>query len=402
VSAQPVRVLYVLKRFPQLSQTFIVRELIALEALGVEIGVDAISGSAVDLGHVEVSEVRATVRYLGVGSRLRDPAVRTAVLRSALRRPGLTLRLALRARRARQMAQFVQVALVAGRIRRDRCTHVHAHFAGRAAEIARDAALLSGCRFSVTAHARDIFHEDHTERLAARLRGAATVVTVSAFNVDHLRSRLGDTSVELVPNGMPIADVSPRPHDGPILCVARLVEKKGIDILLRAVAEQSLSDPGIAVEIVGGGELADDLRLLAASLGVSDRVRFLGPLDSTGVDAAYRRCSMFVLACRVGGDGDRDGMPTVLLEAMARALPVVSTDLIGIPEIVRDGITGLLVPADDSAALAVAIGKLRRDPELADALGAAARQMVADEFEPTRSATALRCVFAGPARRDGR
>ncbi len=286
--------------------------------------------------------------------------------------------------------RFTHAVLVADRVQRRGVTHLHAHFATGAAEVARDAARLSGRPYTVTAHAKDIFHADNAPQLASRLRGAAGVVTVSRFNVDHLRTVL-DAPVHHVPNGLPAPEGHGPDPSGPVLCVARLVAKKGVDTLLRAIAVPTST---ARLEVVGDGPLRAELEALAVELGVGDRVRFLGSLPGDVVAEHYRRCSMFALPCRVAADGDRDGMPTVLVEAMGRGVPVISTDVAGIAELVQHGRTGLLVPPDDPEALAAAIDKLAHDPALAADLGAAGRELVVHEFDPVRAATLLREVFA--------
>jgi glycosyltransferase involved in cell wall biosynthesis len=387
------RVLYVLKRYPQLSQTFVLRELLEVERAGVEVGIEALGPQASGPEHPEVGDVRATVRYLPRRPKLRDRGARGVHVRLALRHPVRWVRTARAARRQGDWRRFVQAGLVAERVRREGWTHLHAHFATAAAEVARDAAALAGCTFTVTAHAKDIYHHSHAPHLARRVRGAAAVITVSDFNVGHLRATLPGARLVHVPNGVGLEQRAPLPADGPLLCVARLVAKKGVDTLLRAVAQLADRDPDLRLEIAGDGELSDDLHRLADELDVGDRVRFLGSLSSQQIDAAYRRASMFVLPCRIDDDGDRDGMPTVILEAMARGVPVVSTDVIGIPEVVRHGTTGLLVPPDDPTRLAAAIETLRTDPEGARELGRAARALVAEKFDPQRSAELLREVF---------
>jgi glycosyltransferase involved in cell wall biosynthesis len=249
---------------------------------------------------------------------------------------------------------------------------------------------MAGVTFSVTAHAKDIFHADNTDLLADRLRGVATVVTVSHYNVLHLRTVLPGARVRHVPNGLPMPPAVGPQADGPILCVARLVPKKGIDLLIQSLVHLDEHRP---LEIVGDGPCRDELESLAASLGLAHRVHFRGALTSKEVDMAYRRCSMMVLPCRIDADGDRDGMPTVLVEAMARAIPVVSTAVIGLDELVTDGVTGRLVAPEDPEAIAVAIGELLRDPAAAERMGAAARDKVIAEFAPEVATAALLHVF---------
>ena len=389
VGTTDLRVLYVLKRYPRLSETFIVRELLGLEAAGAHVGVDAMLEPEAGVQHPDVNAVRAVVRYLPRKPRW-TAAVIGAHLRVGLRRPLRWASRAIRARRHGGLQRFVQAGIVADRVRRDGFDHVHAHFATAAAEVARDAAALAGVTFSVTAHAKDIFHVDNADRLIERLGEAAAVVTVSHYNVRHLGQELPGRRVRYVPNGLPVPDAVTPCADGPVLCVARLVPKKGIDLLVQAIASTRTDR---TLEIIGDGPCRAELEQLAIELGVSARVLFRGALASTDVDAAYRRCAMLVLPCRIDPNGDRDGMPTVLIEAMARAIPVVSTDVVGLDELIASGRVGVLVRPEDPVAIAAAIDDLLDDHRRAGELGAAGRRRVIGEFAPSFATSALLDVF---------
>ena len=391
-----MKVLYVLKRYPQTSQTFVIRELLGLERAGVDIGIDSLGPSDAAIRHPEVDEVKAAVRHLPKRPQLRD--VWPTHLRLALRRPVVYIRAA-RAARSRDWRRFVQAGLVAGRVRREGIDHLHAHFASAACEVARDAAALAGVTYSVTAHAKDVFHDKHAGLLAERVEGAATVVTVSAHNAEHLRTVLPTANVVHVANAVALPMYSGPSANGPVLCVARLVAKKGIDTLIQSISDVRLTWPDVMLEIIGDGELREELEALADRLGLGDNVRFVGAVDSHAVSEAYARASMMVLPCRVTADGDRDGLPTVLVEALACGLPVISTNVVGIPELVRHERTGLLVEPDDPGALSNAILKLHHDAALARDLGERGRDLVATDYDPATSARALAAVFtAGGAR----
>ena len=387
--APGLRVLYVVKRYPRLSETFIVRELLGLEVAGVHVGIDALLEPEDGPRHADVDAVRAQVRHLPRKPRWTAPVV-GAHARVALRHPARWARRAWMARRGRQWRRFLQAGLVADRARREGFHHIHAHFATAAADVARDAAALAGIGYSVTAHAKDIFHAENVDHLPARLRGAATVVTVSHYNVRHLRAELPGARVRYVPNGLPMPEAVPVQSGGPVLCVARLVPKKGIDLLIRAMAVSAHARP---LEIVGDGTCRAELEALAVELGIESRVHFRGALTAAQVDMAYRRCSMLALPCRIDADGDRDGMPTVLIEAMARSIPVVSTAVIGLDELVTDGVNGRLVAPEDPAALAAAIDHLLDDPDTAALLGERGRERVVAEFAPEHATAALLDVF---------
>lgn len=386
-------VLYVLKRYPRLSETFVVREVLGLEAAGVRVGIDALMPPEPGPRHPEVDEVRADVRYVPRRPRWYDASVVVAHVAVASRAPRRWLRSARAAGRAGQGRRFLQAGIVARRVRRDGYHHVHAHFATAAAETARWAAELSGVTWSVTAHAKDIFHVEHVDALPRRIASAAAVVTVSEHNVDHLSHVAPTVPVRFVPNAVVAADAhGPRSH-GTVLCVARLIEKKGIDTLVDAAALLRTDHPDLRVEIVGSGPLRDELTARIAAHGLDEQVVLRGALRSDEVAASYAAAAMLVMPCRIAADGDRDGLPTVILEAMARGLPVVSTDTVGIGEVVRDHDTGLLIAPDDPAALAGAIARLRTDPELGARLGAAGRRLVLDRHAPERCARTLIGVF---------
>lgn len=386
-------VFYVLKRFPRLSETFVLRELLGLEAAGERVVVASLLPPEQGLRHPELAALRATVHQIARKPRLRQPRNLLAHLAVGWRRPITWTRTALRARRAGTWVRFVQAGIVAREARRVGARHLHAHFVTAATEVARDAGALCGLPVTVTAHAKDIFHDENAPLVAARLDGVGAVVTVSEYNARHLRRIVPGLTVHAIGNGMPLeAPVSPTPG-GPLLCVARLVPKKGIDTAIRACAVLAAKGRPLRFEIVGDGPLRSELEALAVELGVADHVRFLGACDSSGVAAAYGRCSMVVLPCRVDADGDRDGLPTVILEAMARGLPVISTDLVGIPELVDHERTGLIVGPDDPEALGVAIERFWDDPDLAARCGASARTVIASRHDPATTIALLRDAF---------
>jgi glycosyltransferase involved in cell wall biosynthesis len=288
--------------------------------------------------------------------------------------------------------------MVADRISRENVRHVHAHFATAAAEVATMAAQLAGVSCSVTAHAKDIHHRDNAPHVARRLATADTVVTVSEANVEHLRAVLPGRRVRLIHNGVPLAPPVDPGASTTLLCVARLVPKKGVDVLLRATARVVRRFPDLRVTVIGTGPLLAELVDLRHQLGLDATVEFAGAATSSEVKRAMDGARAVVLACRVDESGDRDGMPTVLVEALARAVPVISTDVPGIGELVRDQLTGLLAPADDDAALAQAISELLASPELARRLGHAGRELVGSDFGPADATRRLLEVFAGAGR----
>jgi colanic acid/amylovoran biosynthesis glycosyltransferase len=296
----------------------------------------------------------------------------------------------------------VQAVRLAELVRERGIGHLHAHFASVATTVARLASLLSGVPYSFTAHAKDIYHESvEPEDLRRKLADAHHVVTVSDYNLAHLRETYGPDAdrVHRVYNGLDLTDATwSDPADRPPLVVAvgRLVEKKGFDVLLDALALLHQRHPEVRAVIAGDGALAGDLQAQRDRLGLQSVVDLPGPLPQTQVRDLLARAAVFAAPCVVGPDGNRDGLPTVLLEAMAAGAPAVSTDVTGIPEVVRDDETGLLVPQHDPVRLAEAIERLVTDRPLGSRLSRAARALVESSFDVHVQAQSLRRLDRTP------
>jgi glycosyltransferase involved in cell wall biosynthesis len=277
--------------------------------------------------------------------------------------------------------------------------HLHAHFASTATTVTRMAARFAGLSFSFTAHAKDIFHEEVREDdLRRKLTDASAVVTVSDFNRDHLLQTYGPAAarVRRIYNGLDLTQFPYRePSDRPpiIVAVGRLVEKKGFADLVAACALLATRRRLFTCQIIGGGDLTPSLQAQVERLGLGDQVQLLGPLPQSEVIRHVQRASVMAAPCVVGRDGNRDGLPTVLLEAMALGTPCVSTDVTGIPEVVRPDETGLLVSQRDPQGLADALERLLADAALRGALAARARRLIEAEFDICQNAAQLRSVF---------
>jgi glycosyltransferase involved in cell wall biosynthesis len=396
------RIGYVLKRFPRLSETFVAAELIELERQGEHLTVFAVSRPEESVRHAFVDELRAPVVYLP-HRPLREPVRVVGALARVLRRDGRGwLRAAhysLWPPRVKGVRRLLQATVLRDEMERARIDHAHAHFATAAARLANLAWRMGGPGYSVTAHAKDIYHEEvQVEHLRDKLAPARFVATVSSAGRDHLDALLElDGRLAVVPNSVDLRRFGPARagsgQAGLVLTVARLVEKKGLHDLVEACAllQRRPAVAGLQLEVVGGGPLRGELRATAERLGVN--ARFVGPLPQEDVLVRYRRASVYCLPCVVAGSGDRDGLPTSVLEAMALGVPVVTTAVSGLPEAVIDGRTGLLVPQHDPEALAAAIERLLTDGELAVRLAAQARRHVEERFTLERSAARLRTLF---------
>ncbi|MCM6764295.1 glycosyltransferase [Rathayibacter sp. ZW T2_19] len=390
------RTAYVLKVYPRFSETFVVSEILAREAAGEDLVIVSLRAPDDPRFHPELARVSAPVRYLD------KPLKASALwqgLRAAEQSPELmesVARLLPELLRAspEDASQAVQLAAA---VQREGVTHLHAHFASSATTVARLASLLTGVPYSFTAHAKDLFHESvDAADLQRKLADASFAVTVSDYNVLHLAARFPGAAgrVRRVYNGLELERFafSPRPERTGVLRVAavgRLVEKKGFALLVDAAAMLAAGGQDVEIEIAGGGELHDALDERIRSAGLESRVRLLGPVPQNGVAALLRRSDVFVAPCIVGVDGNADGLPTVLLEAMATGVPCISTAVTGIPEVIRDGDTGILCRPGRVDDLARALQRVA-DPAFDTAgVTARARALVESEFDSRVQARTL-------------
>lgn len=391
---------YVAKVFPRTSETFVINELRALEELGEQPVVFSLHRNPATVTHAILGELRAPVEII------EDVEVSDRDAKRASERLADELGVA-EADRGRVLPRkYVRLAVaLAERAAHHGVRHLHAHFASRAGHVSALASVLLGTGYSITAHAKDIYHRDvDRDLLAWKIRRARFVVTVTDYNHQHLLDLLGegDPAAERVVrlyNGVDLTRFAPQaaPRDGAprVVAIGRLVEKKGFGVLVDACAE--LRDRGVALrcEILGGGELEQELRSQVARLGLERTVELAGSMTTEAVAGRLRGAAVVALPCIVGSDGNVDALPTALLEGMASSLPLVSTRLSGIPEIIDDGSNGLLVEPGDAGALADALAALLADPDRAAAMGAAGRRRAEELFDLRRNVAALAERFRG-------
>ena len=397
MSAPLPKIGYVLKRYPRFSETFIVNEILAHEAAGQPI--EIFSLRPVEETHFQdnLGKVRAPVTRLT--ERLKNPDAMWRLMmraRAGLPAASWTLLGQMKASNGQDVAQAIELALAC--VDRD-VAHLHAHFGTVSTTVARLAAQLAGIGYTFTAHAKDIFYNyDENIHLDEKLRDAAHVVTVSDYNVDYLTDHYGPAAanVSRIYNGLDLdrfAHADPAPGATDILTVGRLIEKKGFHILIEAI--RLLRDQGRTVRcnIVGGGEEATHLAMQIAASDLGDCVALLGPRPQSEVIAMMRQAAVFACPCVVGRDGNRDGLPTVLLEAMALGTPCVATAVTGIPELIRDGETGLCVPEGDPQALAKALARMLDDAALRQQVSRMGRALIEAEFDQHVNAARLRTIW---------
>jgi glycosyltransferase involved in cell wall biosynthesis len=390
----------VVNGFPRLSETFVLQELLELERLGLRLHLFALRRPGEVVQQDALSQLRATVEYLPESpvpyQRLRVRLAHTALLLQ--RRLGYVHGLA-EALAAPEFSRSIGVrsALLAHRLVQIGSPPLYVHFAHKPATIGRLAATLAGVPYALSAHAKDIWLTPDDE-LARKVRGAEVVLTCTEDGRARLAALAdGRTPVRLVYHGVELKEPSrvgssPEGKTPRVLAVGRLVEKKGHETLLLAAA--LLRDRGLdfTVRIAGEGPEWPRLQRLAHELGLAERVFFLGPLSESEVEVEYQHADIFALPCRKLANGDQDGLPNVILEAMAHGLPVVSTRLGGIVEAIVDGESGLLADQDDTVGLAERLGHLLEEPEVRERIGHAGRRRVAERFE--RSANLPRVVEA--------
>ncbi len=389
------RIAIVLKGYPRLSETFIAQEIRGLEERGLDIEIVSLRHPTDSHTHPVHEEIKAPVRYLPE-YLYKEPrrvwrawrAMRNLVTYRKARRTWL--RDLFRDRTPNRIRRFGQALVLAHELAPD-IEHLHVHFLHTPASVARYAATLTGRPWTVSAHAKDIWTTPEWEK-REKLAAANWLVTCSSCARDHLAALdNGAGKVELVyhgldadrfptaPNRRSLRDGSDPDQPMRLLCVGRAVEKKGHDILLAALS-------GLPSHInwrlwhVGGGELSDRLKAQAERLGISDRVVWFGGLPQGKVLDLYRKADLFVLASRIGSDGDRDGLPNVLMEAQSQSLVCVATDVSAIPELIIDGETGWLVPPEDPDALRNAIAALAVNAEHRLSLGRAGEARVRSAF----------------------
>lgn len=392
---------YVLKRYPRISETFVASEILELERQGENVVIFATFCPDEPFRHEYLSEVRAPVVYVP-HRPAREPirVLRAArkVVRSDARAWFKTLVASVWPVRRAGLRRFLQATVLTDEMDRAGITHAHAHFATTAARLANLAWRLGGPSYSVTTHAKDVWQQEvRLDHLRDKLAGARFVATVSEANRTYLRSVLGDGVAErvvVVHNAVDVRRLQAVERElepGLVLSVGRLVPKKGTADLVVAGGRLAAAGVDVRLEILGDGPLRPDLERLAAVEG--SPVQFLGSRRHHEVVEQLRRAAVFCLPCLVADDGDRDGLPTAVLEAMALGVPVVTTAVNGLAEAVIDGRTGLVVPERDPDAIAEALRRLLTDPELAARLAIGARRHVEDHFALHASVTRLRQLF---------
>ncbi|MFS2174543.1 glycosyltransferase [Rhizobium pisi] len=402
------KILVVLKGYPRLSETFIAQELLGLEKAGFDLTLISMRRPTDKKRHPVHDEIRARVVYLP--EYLHEEPIRVLKgLFAGFSKPGFKalmkrfltdLKRDISRNRFRRLGQ----ALVLAREWPDGGEWLHAHFIHTPASVTEYASILTGTPWTCSAHAKDIWTSPDWE-LHEKLGSARWTVTCTRTGYEHMRTLTPrKEAVHLSYHGLDLArfghfagERSDRTGGNPddpafILSVGRAVEKKGYDVLLRALALLP-AELHWRMDHIGGGEELAKLKALAAELGLSHRIVWKGAMAQEDVLDHYRRADLFALACRIAANGDRDGLPNVLVEASSQRLVCLSTEVSGVPELLKNGENGLVVPPEDPVLLARALEAAIRDPALRKRLGDAAESQVREHFDYHSSIRQLAGLF---------
>jgi glycosyltransferase involved in cell wall biosynthesis len=405
-----MRLGYLYSRYPVISQTFCDAEMLALERRGIELVIGSVYPPLTSLRHEYIARLRAPIHYAPPQEILRilERNAKTAgkwpssLVEQHERKYGLGAKAELRARNALYFADF---------FKRTNVDHVHVHFANRAAHTALFLKEISGIPFSVTAHGQDFMKDLGSDDLLREICAAAEFVAAETeYSRDLLRQRCRTSAAKIhrVYNGIDLERFSvPRcetarpavaPYHVPrIVSVGRLVAFKGFEDLIDACAELQRRGVDFICEIIGDGPLRETLQAKIERLDLSSRVSLLGSRSQNAVLGKLQVADIFALASTTDDKGATDVFPTVILEAMASARPVVSTRLAGIPELVLDGETGILVSPGDTTTLARALAQLLLDPDLRLRYDRAGRTRIEQHFQIENTVEPLLKLFQATA-----
>lgn len=402
----PSKIAYIVSRFPHLPETFILREMISLEQLGWQIELYPLIIQRQELIHHEARPWlrRAhAVPWISLG-------VLGANLAKLFLNPRQWFSLFLRTLKenlsspkflARALLLFPRAVWLADRFKQTGITHIHAHYATHTALVAWLINQMTGIPYSITVHAHDIFVEK--PMLATKLQGSVFVSAISEFNRQYLVDMFGPwvrQKTQIVRCGIdPTYYGNEEPKDLAetgrleIISIGSLQPYKGHIYLVKACAELQKRDVPFRCRIVGGGDLRLMLERAIVENQLDGRVELLGPRTQDEVSRLLRTANCYVQPSVITSSGKMEGIPVALMEAMASGIPVVATSISGIPELVKNGDTGWLVPPEDVQALADALLQIHRDPSEATRRAYSGRRWVLDEFELSSNAKRLSLLF---------
>ncbi|HYM82216.1 MAG TPA: glycosyltransferase family 4 protein [Candidatus Limnocylindria bacterium] len=406
------KIAYVMSRFPKLTETFVLYEMDAVEAQGTRVEVYPLQSQREAKMHAEAARWVERAHYgpllswpilqANLAAFARRPVRYTSTLLSVVRRNWGSARYL-----SGGLAFFPKAVYWADRMANEGVDHVHAHFASHPAAVAWVIHRLSGIPYSFTAHGSDLHRDRHM--LRDKVADAEFVVAISSYNRQVILDECGpqaDPKVVVIHCGVDLDAFHPErasakqnghPPALDVLCIGTLHEVKGQTYLIEACRQLAERGHQVACHLIGDGEDQQQLVRQARQAGIADRVHFLGRLDQREVREALRRADVLAAPSVPTHNGRREGIPVALMEGMASGVPSVGSRISGIPELIEDGESGLLVEPRDAKGLADALERLLRDPQLRRRLGAAGRAKVEREFDLRKSAASLSRRFASRA-----
>jgi len=385
----------ILKGYPRISESFISNEILLLEQQGIPIHIFSMRHPRESFSHESVKQIKARVDYLPQSILMALPQLLFYNLSLALKRPGPYLRAILvafrrflRTHKSATIKHLLQAGyLVQKLLPGSQVIHLHAHFAHSPSSVAMFASQLSGIDFSFTGHAKDIYTSNPLQ-LKEKMAKARFVVTCTEYNRRHLSTLVGNGNVALyrMYHGIDLGlftggDSRTNPVEPyHLMTVARLVPKKGLPTVYRALKRLQQEGVDFQHTLIGDGDDLNEVLALIRDLGLSDSCKWVGTLAHEHVLDYYRRSDLFVLGCEQAANGDRDGIPNVFVESLAMGLPVVGTRLSAIPELVRDGKTGLLVQPGDDEEMVRAMQRILTDTQLREQIISSGKKRVRQAF----------------------
>ncbi len=400
---------YILKGYPRISETFISNEILLLEKLGFTMRLFPMRKPRETFCHGSVKKIRARVDYLPTELLTDFPRLLIPSIFVAVKRPKSflqTLRFAtdglVKGNELATLKHLLQAGYLAGNhLLPDRnIVHLHGHFAHSPTSVTLFASLLAGIPFSFTAHAKDIYTSDKT-KIARKIKQAKFVFTCTEHNREYLEALVpgGSTPIHCIYHGIDLKlfnqPTPPAPVHSPykLLTIARMTEKKGLPFLYKALA--LLAQKGVTFQhtLIGDGDDKEKIIKIISDLGLKEQCRCLGTQTHEEVLKQFKKSDLFVLGCVVAKNGDRDGIPNVLVESLAMGVPALSTTVSAIPEILIDNQTGLTVPPSSPEALADGIMRLLSDNVLRQHLIDGGRKYVHDNFNNSRLIERMATVF---------
>jgi len=400
---------YILKGYPRISETFISNEILMLEQLGFTMRLFSMRKPRENFSHASVKNIRARVDYLPTELLLELPRLLLPNIFLAAKEPKRYYQaLMLAGTRFKRTGKIATVKhlLQAGYMTNNfllhepEIRHLHGHFAHSPTSVTMFGSILSGLPFSFTAHAKDIY-TSNPEQLREKMDEARFVVTCTRHNAEYLHAIAPDstTPIHCIYHGIDLQlfnhqeqKAAPRePYR--LFTVARLTEKKGLPTIYQALA--LLKERGLSFQhvLIGDGDDREKILGLINSLGLADHCHWLGTKTHDEVLARFKESDLFVLGCEIAENGDRDGIPNVLVESLAMGVPAISTTVSAIPEILKNLETGLTVPPSDPKTMATAITTLLEDHQLRERIISNGRTWVAEQFDNRLWIQRLAAIF---------